>query len=388
MADNTGSGVNYIKGVLDEISQLTARPGGFVSDDKGGSGGGVVPIGGSKIRSFVPTDKQIGIENMPQPITLNETSSESPPILPQPTIGGVTGQNPSIPVTPTIPAVTQTMATEKSTPPTEGWWTKEGWGVSGKGGQTPLGSQPTATRITRGTEAEPATLLEAQGIRELQKSPEQIAREQQIVSGGATSSLRVDTSGIDSRISAIQRDPNMQAPGGGLKGGAINQIVELEKAKQTAITGSEGHGVTAQGHKVAAEASMDYRKSQLEATRERNQLLHQDLQLKLSQQKDIAAQKALETSLSRFAVHEADPMNPTDKAVNMRATYFNVFDSGTKPHPSIADAVGQVGNEYKTYRDNTMKLSKVNTLTPEEEKQIKARFRKSITLYPDITTKK
>jgi hypothetical protein len=386
MAENTKGGMDY-QGVIDEISQLTARPGGFISDDKGGSGGGLVPRRGNLSNAPVYT----GVENVPQPITLKETPGEPLPVGQMPSAGGVTGQNPASPSTPISPGVTQPPTAGQATP-TQGWWNKEGWGVSGMGGKTPLGEQPTAVRVTKGTEEEPATLLEARGIGELQKSPEQIAQERLVISGGVSpnvnASRSVNTSGIDSLISEIKKNLGNFYSDGSMRPYTMQRLAELEHAKLTAQTASEGHGVTAQGHKISAEASMDYRKAQLESTKERNQLLHQDLQLRLSQQRDVAAQKALETSLNRFAVHEADPMNPTDKAVNMRATYFNVFDSGTKPHPSIADAVGQVGDEYKAYRENTMKLSKVKTLTPEEEKQVKARFRKSITLYPDITTKK
>jgi len=198
---------------------------------------------------------------------------------------------------------------------------------------------------------------------------------------------------IDDLVNQLMSDPSSRktqtmsggwVKTGGLKKSVGDQIVELKKAQ----LGLAGHEITAEaskaGHKATAEAAMDWRNASLEERKRQNDILANQHTLAREQQKDIASQKAMETVLNRFAVHESDPLNPTDKTVNMRNTYFNVWDSGTKPHSAIADAVNQMGDQWKEYLKETMKLSKLGKLTPEQEKQIKARFRKSLSLFPDI----
>jgi len=194
------------------------------------------------------------------------------------------------------------------------------------------------------------------------------------------------TSEFEDLISQVMKDPssrvtqnmglNQGTKTGGLKTKALALLGETYKAQ-----------LGLEGHKITADIASDIRRGTLEEKVRHNNLLQQDFNLKLSQQKDVADQKALESTLGRFAVHEADPMNPGEKSVNMRATYFNIWDSGTKPHSAIEPAVKQMGDAYQAYKNETIRLSNKKALTPAEEIQTKARFRKSLSQYPEIASK-
>jgi len=163
-----------------------------------------------------------------------------------------------------------------------------------------------------------------------------------------------------------------------LKAGMLTNVLkekgELEKAN---IMGKYG----IESAKLRRGELDEIARGNLEAKIAHNKVLENDFNLRLQQQKDIAGQKALAQTLSQFAVHESDPMNPGEKAVNMRSTYFNVWDSGTPVHSDIEPAVKQMGNQYNAYRAETMKLSGKKALTPEEELATKSRFRKSLSMY-------
>jgi hypothetical protein len=160
----------------------------------------------------------------------------------------------------------------------------------------------------------------------------------------------------------------------------LGQLGMAKAAEQTRITGEYGLA----GHKLTADIASDIRRQTLEEKVRHNKILEQDYNLRLQQQRDVSDQNALQKILSQFAVQEADPTNPGEKSVNMRHTYFNIWDSGTTPHPAISDAVKQMGDAYQGYREQTMKLSGKKSLAPDEEKAVKARFRKSLSQYSQI----
>jgi len=169
-----------------------------------------------------------------------------------------------------------------------------------------------------------------------------------------------------------------------LKAGMLTNVLkekgELEKAN---IMGKYG----LESAKLRRGELDEIARGNLDAKIAHNKVLENDFQLRMNQQKDIADQNALSKTLSQFAVHESDPMNPGEKAVNMRSTYFNIWESGSPVHKDIEPAVKQMGDQYNAYKAETMKLSGRKTLAPEEELAIKSRFRKSLSMYYAPPTK-
>lgn len=99
----------------------------------------------------------------------------APPAVATPLAGEAVTQPKTSIVT---PAASGTTPLQPSPTP---FYKQPGWGISGQEGKIPLGEQPTAVRtnIEHGR-----TTLQAYGIPELTKSPEQIATERSIIRGG------------------------------------------------------------------------------------------------------------------------------------------------------------------------------------------------------------
>ena len=144
-----------------------------------------------------------------------------------------------------------------------------------------------------------------------------------------------------------------------------------------------------EGHKVAADAAMDYRKSSLEERERHNNLLEKDFQLKLAQQKDTTDIKHAENLVNQHSVFQASLTNPGEKERNMPLTYLNMYLSGTKP-PGLAGNIDTMGKKWETYKSQLIdpKTKKpAGKLSPAEEQRALTSFKKLYTAFPEPVEK-
>lgn len=244
-------------------------------------------------------------------------------------VGGVLGS----PVVDTVGAVSAPVVSEQRTPPgalgniypektvpvgtvvqpaaPKPWYTQTGFGVSGQKGITPLGEQPTAvrTKIEHGR-----TTLEAQGINELAKTPEQITTERLKIAGvGSETELQIDK---------IRNDPGSYEggvfAGRGLKKEALKAITDLQTNATTAQAATIGHG-------VEAKKAEEMRKSREMIADE----TAQNRKATLSQKKSEALWRRIELQAPVVGIDEkGEPIKARNVAL------LDLLDSGVKlPNP-------------------------------------------------------
>lgn len=265
---------------------------------------------------------------------------------------------PTVPITPVVstPATTSPgkVAIQPPTPAVKPWYTQNKWGVSGQGGKTPLGEQPTATRVTRGINGTP-TLLEAQGITELTKSPEQIANERNIMRGGegVMSTPTVDYNAkIEDLVNQVMNAPSSrvtQSMGGGvtktggIKKSVLGQVVELRKA-QLGLQGQQiTAAVTREGHGIVAKERIALERDRLAETKRYNDIRAEDV--------DLKRRAELETKLAAQTLKNSDSFykswelispvvgsDETGKPIKARDVgLLDILDSGQKFRDKVPD---------------------------------------------------
>ena len=251
-------------------------------------------------------------------------------------------------------------------------WTKGGWTKAGKEGITPLGSQPSVYRVTKGVgegwEKPGSTLIEGMGIPELRKSPEQIEKEKLIISGGArpgggvggetlkAEPLKADTSGIDAQIKTIRGNSANYTSSGRLRRGILSQVVELEKAKATVQSAAQGHGVQRRGQDITgkyydAMSRADERKARIEegklaeTTRYHNILAESGKDKRESDRtikeeaQNLRRSQSFDAVLKTFGAYEDVYGN---KDTHPAVAIFKLVDSG---------AIGIIPEEWKPLAD-------------------------------------
>jgi len=317
-ANSTGVGnVPKTGGIGDWVGRM-------ISGEKGAGIGEVLGLPGSSVANAAEIPSPANTASVVPAAPISSSSQMKDQFTPNQSLG-LSTPPPSTPSTPGGVA-------KPSTPPASEWWKKDGWKVSGIGGITPSGETPTATRTTTMPDGTP--LLEARGISALKPKTDVVS---QVLAE------------LNDQANAIRSNPANQIVGGrGLNSKAEDRLAELTKAKVAGVVGLEGHRLAATERGELSKLSL--------AERERhNKLLENDYQLRLGQQKDIAAQKAMETSLSTWGYHESDPANPGNKVMNRKLTYFNMAESGEDIPDSLKPAVNGVKKEFEDYYTRGLK---------------------------------
>lgn len=208
----------------------------------------------------------------------------------------------------------------------------------------------------------------------------------------ATAQAREVMAGIDTMVNQLMGNRGNYLPGGAMGKNTKNLIASLVGNKTTlagqslsAATSMEGHGVNAKiNADVRREAQVDRRtieRDKLSETARHNNILEKDFQLRLSNQKDTARANALEKSIQNQAYYEQDPMNPGNKQVNRKLTYFGMAESGQKIPEEIEDAVSSVKKEFETFYKRTLAVNKDVKDTPSTRAEAKQMWMKKQLIF-------
>jgi hypothetical protein len=187
---------------------------------------------------------------------------------------------------------------------------------------------------------------------------------------------------LDDLRDTIMNNRGMRTAEGLLSDHAANVLAQIATAKTHLAGTAMTTEATRAGHDVAAQANLDWRSANLEERKRQNDLMATQHQLAREAQTDIAAQKHIDTLIKNHAEYDSNPENPGEKGMNMAKTYFNMWDAGVEA-PGLEAPMKQVAERYNAYKSAVTENGKPKTkFTPEEEQLVKARFRKTLSMYP------